>query len=266
MSADDNNIQATFIADDVGDAPIPIVDKKGISPTTINVVSPVPVVSTHLPLSSTSAASDNRLRQPAKRLSTTCKPPAKRPKCVAKQPKPCDKIKTPQECFENDDKLPSTLPIFNPSREPGCHLDNIHTRSRTTALDFFSLFFTPKLIETIADSTNKYAWINITKKPCYAQKDGSWKETTHDEIRKLIGLLIYQGVTRVPTFHKYWSTQSLYHGLWARVFLTRDRFKALLGMLHLVDPGSEQQGDRLRKVSSVINEFRERCKSLYQPY
>ena len=36
-------------------------------------------------------------------------------------------------------------------------------------------------------------------------------------------------------------------------------------MLHVVDPNKEEQGDRLRKVSSFVDHFQNRCRDLYQP-
>ena len=56
---------------------------------------------------------------------------------------------------------------------------------------------------------------------------------------KFIGLIILMGVVSVLTINRYWSTNSLFHGLWARYFMSRDRFKALLGMLHVSDPTEE---------------------------
>lgn len=65
---------------------------------------------------------------------------------------------------------------------------------------------------------NTYAYIHIThyasKK--YTNLDGSWKETTSDEIFRLIALLIYFSLVKVTgEVDKYWSTSTLYHGLWA---------------------------------------------------
>ena len=48
--------------------------------------------------------------------------------------------------------------------------------------------------------------------------------------------------------------------------MTRDRFKALIGMLHIVDPATENDKDKLRKLTPCINSFKTKCQSLYQPY
>lgn len=80
----------------------------------------------------------------------------------------------------------------------------------------------------------------------YAKKDRSWQETTADEIRKLIAILIYIGLIRVSdAVDNYCSIKSLYHGLWGNAFLTRTRYKVLMGMLHVVDPANEPDGDKL---------------------
>jgi len=47
--------------------------------------------------------------------------------------------------------------------------------------------------------------------------------------------------------------------------MSRTRFKALMALLHVVDPASEAQGDKLRKVESFVNYFKTKCKELYQP-
>ena len=39
-----------------------------------------------------------------------------------------------------------------------------------------------------------------------------------------------------------------------------------MGMLHVVDPNTEDEHDGLRKVSGFLNSFKETCKLLYQPF
>ena len=100
----------------------------------------------------------------------------------------------------------------------------------------------------------------------YTTGQGAWKETTVDEINHLIACLIYFGLVRVGSaVEKYWSTKTLYHGLWARMILSRTRYKALMAFLHVVDPADETPGNKLRKVEEFIASFKERCHLLYQP-
>ena len=109
----------------------------------------------------------------------------------------------------------------------------------TTALKFFQLFFTMGMVNSIVTHTNSYAQEHIFQGShgYYAQPDGSWQDVTADEIKPLIALLIYFGLVKVVgDVDKYWSVKSLYHGLWAPAIISRTRFKALMALLHVVDP------------------------------
>lgn len=103
----------------------------------------------------------------------------------------------------------------------------------TRAVDFFWLFITVELLREICLHTNSYGWATVAEKSYYGDKEGAWKETNPDEIEKLIALILYCGLVKVSSFHRYWSTQSLHHSLWARSIMLRERFKALIGMLHV---------------------------------
>lgn len=115
------------------------------------------------------------------------------------------------------------------------------------------------MVNSICKHTNSYAQPRIFEgtHQAYAQNDGSWKDVTPDEIRRVIAMLIYFGVVKVGgNVDFYWGTKTLLHGLWAR---------AIMILLHVVDPGAENPEDKLRKVESFINYFKGRCLSLYQP-
>lgn len=173
---------------------------------------------------------------------------------------------TDSEVFTYEDKdTLNTLPNFTPSRPPGPQIHQVLRNQMSNAEDFFLLFFSNEMIETICENINKYAWLNIHKKPYYGDKNGAWIETNPDEMKKLIALLLYQGMVKVPTLERYWSQKSLYHGLWAREFMSRDRFKALLAFLHIVDPSNEKENDKLKKIRPYIDSFRQKCKELYEP-
>ena len=124
------------------------------------------------------------------------------------------------------------------------------------------------MVSDICKYTNSYANEHIVEgsHQSYTQSDGSWKDTTPEEINRLIALLIYFGLVKVGVnVDRYWSTKSLYYGLWARSIMPRTRFRALMALLHVVDPATEDASDKLRKVESFITYFKSRCLDLYQP-
>ena len=140
----------------------------------------------------------------------------------------------------------------------------------TTELEFFRLFLTHQVIGAVVAHTNTYARIKAGTKNYnlgYLNRDGSWSDTSNAEIERFIALLIYFGLVKVSgDIRKYWSTKSVYHGLWARKILSRDRYRALSAFLHVVDPTNEIPGEKLRKVIEFVASFKERCKILYQPF
>lgn len=112
------------------------------------------------------------------------------------------------------------------------------------------------MIKAIVKHTYTYAWLNITKKPPYASKEGCWTETTLPEMKRFIALLVYQGIVKVRGYEQYWSTKPLYHGLWARSTMSQKRFKALLAFLHVVDPLTEKDGNKLKKCGCSFHIFK----------
>ena len=164
----------------------------------------------------------------------------------------------------------NALPPFAPRRPTGIHFDGPTLRdAMTTEVEFFRLFFNYQMLSKIVAHTNSYAYIKVGTRgyyKAYLKPDGSWNETSNAEIERYIALLIYFGLVKISgDVANYWSTKSVYHGLWARKILSRSRYKALSAFLHVVDPTDETPGHKLRKVDEFLASFKERCKLLYQP-
>jgi hypothetical protein len=121
-----------------------------------------------------------------------------------------------------------------------------------------------ELMNMLVENTNIYACLKVLEKPTYGNADGSWTDVTVPELYRFIGLLIYMGFVQVPTLSRYWSTTPLHAGLWARHFMTRNRFKSLLAMLHVTNPGVDEPADRLAKIRPLLIHIKRRCMELYQ--
>ena len=124
------------------------------------------------------------------------------------------------------------------------------------------------MISSIA--TNSYALQKVIARDAgycraYVDRDSLWSETFHEEIERLIALLIYFRLVKVDTKKEnYWSTKTIYHGLWARRIMGRDRYKSLMAFLHVAD--AETPGEKLRKVEDFTALFKERCKLLLSAF
>lgn len=82
---------------------------------------------------------------------------------------------------------------------------------------------------------------------------------------RFIVLHLYQGLIQVGACHRSWSTKSLYQVLWTRFFMLRDQFNGILRMLHIVDPCTENNQNKLKKLGRVLEEFKNACRVLHQP-
>ncbi|XP_048104132.1 piggyBac transposable element-derived protein 3-like [Alosa alosa] len=126
------------------------------------------------------------------------------------------------------------------------------------------LFFTHAVVSDICGFTNQRGWELVLSRPSYANSAGTWDEVTPEEFHSFLGLIIYMGFTSLPNIHRYWGTKSL-QGSWAKLFMSRNRFKALLAALHVVDPATENNQDRLTKLRYLMDHLKNKCLELFQP-
>ena len=79
-------------------------------------------------------------------------------------------------------------------------------------IDFFKLFVTDELINTIVLETSKYAEHEINKhrplKRSSRLKD--WKAITADDMRNFLGIILHMGCVKLPSFEHYCSNNKLY--------------------------------------------------------
>ena len=144
--------------------------------------------------------------------------------------------------------------------------DDFQVNDEIAESKFFALYFTAAVIERIVEATNDYAWLHISECSSYGDKYGAWIETTAEEIKKLLGLILFMSIVRMPKVDDYWRVTSLFHGCWARAFIpSRQRFKALMAFLHLTKPTEEQADDRLKKVRWLNDHMKGTCSKLYRP-
>ncbi|KAJ8353459.1 hypothetical protein SKAU_G00210260 [Synaphobranchus kaupii] len=171
---------------------------------------------------------------------------------------------------EEDDEMDCDLEPRRASegRPLGLDLGSVRRAVRLTTsvmlreIDFFMLFFA--IVADICGFTNRQGWELVLNRASYAGVEGVWNEVTPDEFYRFMGLLIYMGFHVLPDMHRYWGTKSL-QGSWARSFMSRDRFKALLAALHVVDPATEDNQDRLKKLRYLMDHLKQKCQELFQP-
>jgi hypothetical protein len=70
--------------------------------------------------------------------------------------------------------------------------------------DYFTLFFTPKLFDTITQNTNQYA--TIQRMYITEEKARKWDPLIIEELYVFIGAIIYMGIHEEPSLAMYWNT------------------------------------------------------------
>jgi len=118
------------------------------------------------------------------------------------------------------------------------------------------------MVGQICTYTNQYAEMHGHEKPSLYS---TWFDLTADEFYRFVGLLMYMSIIQAPNLEIYWSTKSLYHGLWARAFMSKLRFKQIQSFLKISNPDTEREDDKLRKVRFVHDFLQRKCMKFWQP-
>lgn len=101
-----------------------------------------------------------------------------------------------------------------------------------------------------------------------------WAETTPEEMKKWLGLLLYMSVVKLPKLTDYWRKKTIFHIPFPATVMARDRFLNILACVHMTDPEEDVQNDErrgsedydlLHRVRPLMEMIRLRCKAFYQP-
>ena len=116
-------------------------------------------------------------------------------------------------------------------------------------------FFNDALVDKIHYESNLY----------HTQKDKTGN-ITKEEIYVFLGIIVIMGYNKLPSIRHYWMNSDNMGVKSIQKAMTRDRFKFILGKLHLNDNSEIDKAnpDKLWKIKSLINHlnasFQEKCK------
>lgn len=94
--------------------------------------------------------------------------------------------------------------------------------STASALDFLFLFLPQFVFDLAAAETNRYARQKAEAKN--GAPDPLWHDTTPDEIRAYIAILIMMGIKQLPRIWCYWSCDRRFGDPWISSIMTKTRF------------------------------------------
>lgn len=129
---------------------------------------------------------------------------------------------------------------------------------KKSVLDIWESIFSPVIDIIVAESN------------LFATQKHAVLDTTREEIRAFIGILIFMGYHNVPTIRLYWSTNHNFYCSRVANVMPLKRFLKLLRYIHLNDnqkmlPRSSDSFDKLFKIRPLIDHLNNIYKILYNP-
>ncbi|CAC5402527.1 unnamed protein product [Mytilus coruscus] len=126
-------------------------------------------------------------------------------------------------------------------------------------IDFFQLFLSDNLIQSIIEKTDSYAKMQKDINP--DQNKSAWSCPSLPEIKAFLGITFLMGIDVKQDIKSYWSTDCLETPYFATV-LARDRFMQIMRYLHFTDPHQQvpQSGEanydgtyKVRYIMDALN-------------
>lgn len=134
------------------------------------------------------------------------------------------------------------------------HWENPPPRSVTTLskdsdpLDFFELFFDPKVIEHFVRHSVMYA----------VEKHNTNFTLSADEMYCFIGILVLSGYAPLPRRRMYWEENEDTHNILVSKSMRRNRFEEIFKYLHVADNQNLQIGDKMAKIRPMFDIMNEK--------
>ncbi|XP_067283804.1 piggyBac transposable element-derived protein 4-like isoform X2 [Pseudorasbora parva] len=154
---------------------------------------------------------------------------------------------------------------FRPTNPPGPKVKRTDTY---TALQFFQLFFTNSMLQTVIKNTNDYGSIH------HSNPSNPWIDMSLPDIFAFMAIIIYMGLVKLPALSDYWRVGNLYSFPFPKKLITKKKFLRICRSLHLsslVDDAANEKRkgtarfDRLCKIKPLYIEMRDACKANYHP-
>ena len=168
-----------------------------------------------------------------------------------------------------DDIQPHSVPftgVPGPRRMPA---------PTSNPIEYLNLFFTDKFIDAIVKETNAYARLFIDNNAEYLARHPrsrihtSWIQkgnTTREEFRGFLGILIAMGLVEKPSLESYWDTcHSVIDTPFFYEHFNRDRFMMLLKFMHFNNNAGAPSDNIFHKIQPVVSHFFDVFKKYFVP-
>lgn len=97
-------------------------------------------------------------------------------------------------------------------------------------------------------------------------KKKKWSETDINEFYVFLGVMLLASRHGKNRLRENWSTDKLLHTPIFSEIMSRNRFQAILGMLHFSDNAEQREGDSFHKLRTVFNKITSRFQKYFTPF
>lgn len=132
-----------------------------------------------------------------------------------------------------------------------------------TPIKIFEMFVSEDILEMMVEQTNIYA--EQTFSNAQSKSTPKWVPTNMGEMKEFLGIICYMGLVRKPTIRCYWSQDILYKDGLIPSVMSRNRFEMLLRLWHFSDNKEQVEGDRLHKISPLVEKLVANFQKNYKP-
>lgn len=143
-------------------------------------------------------------------------------------------------------------------------LDENHQYSPT---DCFLMLVSDDILQLMTTETNKNVAQQVNDQMISRQSRlRQWSDTTVEEMKKFLGLLIWMGLDKKPSIRHYWSKKLIYTNNVANKVMSRNHFELLLRYWHFAD-NTQQQGtpNKLYKIQPLLDKLVKNFKTYKVP-
>lgn len=141
------------------------------------------------------------------------------------------------------------------------------TANEVTPIMVFEQMLDSDIIQVMVTETNRYAQQYLAKtRLSRGARMNKWQDVTEVEMKKFIGIIIVTGLLKFPRIEDYWKKdQIFFHPLFHHIQMTYNRFGLLLKNWHFSNNDTVTPGDRLHKISNIMDMIISNIQQLYTP-
>ncbi|XP_056587755.1 piggyBac transposable element-derived protein 4-like [Triplophysa dalaica] len=166
----------------------------------------------------------------------------------------------------NEPDVEPPSPVFTPIQTPG---PKFVLDSCITPLQFFKLFFSKSLMQTIVGHTNVYG----TK--CGDKICKRWFNISLKDFMSFIALVIYMGLFKCFSLKDYWSESQYFSMTFPKKVMSYRNFLRVSNAFHLSNTSEDEKNetkkgtsgyDKLDKIQLLYQSIREACRKYFHPF